>query len=159
MKASYGRRAAAALLSFGLAVAIGLAPVGATFVVPVEGPDGLGPSGTQSHNVQGISGNAVSGSATPTSDPNYSDVGMVYRDPNDGTTYNGTQSIVSTAADGTLIGNSTATFTDRANGGTVYAGQDHFPLPPGGSVSISVTATNGNGASFTATWTLRNYRP
>jgi hypothetical protein len=104
------------------------------------------------------SGSAVSGYADG-NDDGTANAGMGYTTPNDGTTYSGTLSIVTTASDGTLLSNFTGGLTDVGMGTIVFAGYDGVSLPVGGSVSVSVSESNGLGGSFNASWSLRNFHP
>lgn len=154
------RRAASAVLAFAIMALASASLAGAVEQVATGDPGGTmmckncGPN----VNVQTKSGTATGGYANANGDGT-TNIGMGYTTPNDGTTYTGTSSIVVTDGDGNLYDNVTAGVTDNGNGVQMFSGLDNIYMPPGGSISITVKESNGNGGSFTATWNLRNYKP
>jgi hypothetical protein len=163
MKDHVSRRAATALLAFAMTVFASITFAGAVQQVQPGDGDGGGSMMCKNcgpnYNVQTKSGTATGGYANTYTDGE-SDLGMYYTTPNDGSTYSGTQSIVVTDVQGDLLYNYTASFTNPGDGGQYVSGLSGLPyLPTGSSISVSVTGSNSNGTSFSATWNLRNYHP
>jgi hypothetical protein len=157
--ASVSARFAAALASLCLIVPAVIAPAGATYVTPVIPDPGGGCQvcgQNQNQNQQTTSGNATGGYATDAGN-GYSDVGMNYTTPNNGSAYSGNISIVVQDSNGNVLYNYQGSISDVGNGGTMSTGLNGVYVPNGGSVSIYLSQTNSGGQSFQAGWGIRNF--
>ena len=161
MNEQIGRRATSALIAFALMAFASITIAGAVEQVTTGSTDGtlMCKSCGPNVNVQSKSGTATGGYANGNPDGTATNVGMGYTTPDDGTVYSGTASIVVTGDDGTIWENVTSGVTDTGNGLQMFTGLDNIYVPVGGSISIRVSETNWLGASFAATWNLRNYKP
>lgn len=157
-----GGRAAVASISLCLSIfmlTITAAPSLATFVVPVTPGDGGGPLGPcQGCDVQ-LSGTATGGNAENTQ--NGSQFDLNYAVPGDGTMYSGTIMTQVVNADGTVTVNTFAIsdFGNPNSTGGFATAWNNSSIPLGGSASITINESNGNGKSFVAGYTVRNFRP
>jgi hypothetical protein len=154
-----GGRLAAALVVLSLSLA---AAAPALAVTPVQtGDPGGGMTcvncGPQ-HQSEQTSGSATGGSASNNPDGSGSQFDLSYDLPDDGQVYSGTLMTEVVNPDGSVSVQTWPT-TWTSVGGSGYAtAWNNAAIPIGGSGSISISATAGNGSSFNAGWVVKNFR-
>jgi len=152
-------RVAAGLASLFLALSSTAAM--ADLPVTTADPDGgvTYHAGATPPNTTTTDGAATGGPVEQNSDGKTADAEMYYTTPSDGSTYNGSYTVTSYDQNGNQIAQATSTATDYGNGGRMVVGYGAITLPPGGMILIRLNESNGSGASFTAGFRLRNFRP
>ena len=156
---SIGGRSVAVTLSLCLALLAATATSSSANYVEIKDPGEVsGPIGPcQGCNQATTSGSATGGSAQNTS--NGSQFDLSYTVPNDGTMYSGTLMTQVINADGSVTINSWP-ISSYGNGISGFASAyNDAMIPIGGSGSINFSQTNSAGASFSAGYVIRNFRP
>jgi hypothetical protein len=155
-----GSRIAAVSVSLCLVLlALSTMPASANIVIPINGGGDtpLGPC--QRCNQQQTSGTATDGDASNNPDGSGSQFGINYDVPDDNTMYSGTVMTQVVNSDGTTTVN-VFPISDYGSGASGYAtSYNSSAIPIGGTGSITISESNGNGQSFSAGWVIRNFRP
>jgi hypothetical protein len=154
-----GSRFAVAALSLCLPLLVATATPSSANYVEIKDPGEVGgPIGpSQGCNQATTTGSATGGSAQNTSTGSQFD--LSYAVPNDGTMYSGMLMTQVVNADGSVTINSWP-ISSYGNGNSGFASAyNDSMIPIGGTGSISFSQTNSAGASFSAGYVIRNFRP